>query len=175
LHPLIAVLLIAALVFALALLWLEARHRLRPASPLQLSSEGWKVKQKSDQLVVVKGRIRIHNPHPRMEVFVPELHLEPTLLGRGDLGGLTVTTAITPQQVWICRPCSGALPTGSSKSKSTAASGGALAAINWASAALATTGAPAGIAARDGAPESTGTEPVGADAGALFSCLVVWA
>ncbi len=96
-HPLIAVLLIAALVFALALLWLEARHRLRPASPLQLSSEGWKVKQKSDQLVVVKGRIRIHNPHPRMEVFVPELHLEPTLLGRGDLGGLTVTTAITPQ------------------------------------------------------------------------------
>ena len=96
-HPLIAVLLIAALVFALALLWLEARHRLRPASPLQLSSDGWKVKQKSDQLVVVKGRIRIHNPHPRMEVFVPELQLEPTLLGRGDLGGLTVTTAITPQ------------------------------------------------------------------------------
>ncbi|MBM5788223.1 MAG: F420-0:Gamma-glutamyl ligase [Cyanobacteria bacterium M_DeepCast_200m_mx_001] len=92
-----AVLLIAALVFALALLWLEARHRLRPASPLQLSSDGWKVKQKSDQLVVVKGRIRIHNPHPRMEVFVPELQLEPTLLGRGDLGGLTVTTAITPQ------------------------------------------------------------------------------
>jgi len=97
LHPLIAVLLIAALVFALALLWLEARHRLRPASPLQLSSDGWKVKQKSDQLVVVKGRIRIHNPHPRMEVFVPELRLEPTLLGRGDLSALTVTTAITPQ------------------------------------------------------------------------------
>ena len=96
-HPLIAVLLIAALVFALALLWLEARHRLRPASPLQLSSDGWKVKQKSDQLVVVKGRIRIHNPHPRMEVFVPELRLEPTLLGRGDLSALTVTTAITPQ------------------------------------------------------------------------------
>jgi len=96
LHPLIAVLLIAALVFALALLWLEARHRLRPASPLRLSSTGWKVKGKSEQLVVVKGRIRISNPHPRMEVFVPELHLEPTLLGRGDLSALTVSTAITP-------------------------------------------------------------------------------
>ena len=95
-HPLIAVLLIAALVFALALLWLEARHRLRPASPLRLSSAGWKVKGKSEQLVVVKGRIRISNPHPRMEVFVPELHLEPTLLGRGDLSALTVSTAITP-------------------------------------------------------------------------------
>ncbi|NDF62187.1 MAG: F420-0:Gamma-glutamyl ligase, partial [Synechococcaceae bacterium WBB_3_034] len=91
-----AVLLIAALVFALALLWLEARHRLRPASPLRLSSTGWKVKGKSEQLVVVKGRIRISNPHPRMEVFVPELHLEPTLLGRGDLSALTVSTAITP-------------------------------------------------------------------------------
>ena len=95
-HPLIAVLLITALVFALALLWLEARHRLRPASPLRLSSAGWKVKTKSDQLVVVKGRIRISNPHPRMEVFVPELHVEPTLLGRGDLSALTVSTAVTP-------------------------------------------------------------------------------
>jgi len=97
LHPLIAVLLIAALVFALALLWLEARHRLRPASPLQLSSTGWKVKTKSEQLVVVKGRIRISNPHPRMEVFVPEISLKPTLLGRGDLGELEIQSEIRPQ------------------------------------------------------------------------------
>ena len=99
-HPLIAVLLIAALVFALALLWLEARHRLRPASPLQLSSDGWKVKQKSDQMVVVKGRIRIHNPHPCMEVFVPELQLEPTLLGRGDLGGPSSQPATCRRSPW---------------------------------------------------------------------------
>jgi hypothetical protein len=97
LHPLIAVLLITALVFALALLWLEARHRLRPASPLQLGSGAWKVKQKSDHLVVAKGTVQIRNPHPRMEVFVPELHLEPKLLGRGDLSALTVTTRVTPQ------------------------------------------------------------------------------
>ena len=96
LHALFAVLLIAALIFGLALLWLEARHRLRPASPLRLSSAEWSVKSRSDQPVVVKGRIRIHNPHPRMEVFVPELTLHPTLLGRGDLSGLSITTSVTP-------------------------------------------------------------------------------
>ena len=47
--------------------------------------------------MVAKGTVQIRNPHPRMEVFVPELHLEPKLLGRGDLSALTVTTRVTPQ------------------------------------------------------------------------------
>ena len=91
LHPLIAFLLISALIFGLALLWLESRHRLRPASPLQISTSGWKVQREGDSQVVVKGSIQIHNPHARMEVFVPEISLEPTLLGRGDLSALTIT------------------------------------------------------------------------------------
>ena len=96
-HPLIAVLLIATLVFGLALLWLEARHRLRPASPLQLSSGGWKVQRSGDSSLEVNGHIAIRNPHARMEVFVPELELKPTLLGRGDLGEITIRSRITPQ------------------------------------------------------------------------------
>jgi hypothetical protein len=97
LHPLIAFLLISALVFGLALLWLEARHRLRPSSPLQISTSGWKVQRQGDSQVVVNGSLRIQNPHPRMEVFVPEISLQPTLLGRADLAGVSITSRITPR------------------------------------------------------------------------------
>ena len=90
-------LLVAALVLGLALLWLEARHRLRPASPLRLSSGNWSVKRKGDERLEVKGTIAITNPHARMEVFVPEIELRPTLLGRGDLQGLELKTTLTPQ------------------------------------------------------------------------------
>ena len=94
---LFAIVLIAALIFGLALLWLEARHRLRPASPLRLTSGDWKVQRQGDDKVVVRGRLSITNPHQRMEVFVPEIKLEPTLLGRGDLRGLEIRSRLTPQ------------------------------------------------------------------------------
>ncbi|GIR75030.1 MAG: hypothetical protein CM15mP77_1870 [Synechococcus sp.] len=42
----------------------------------------------------VNGVLEISNPHPRMEVFVPELQVLPTLLGKADLSALTVTTRI---------------------------------------------------------------------------------
>ena len=88
---------ISALVFGLALLWLEARHRLRPASPLQLSSADWKVLRQSERQWLIKGTVAISNPHPRMEVFVPEIRLQPTLLGRADLSDLQIHTEIRPQ------------------------------------------------------------------------------
>ena len=96
-QPLLAVLLITALIFGLSLLWLEARHRLRPASPLQLSSGDWKVQRLGDQELVVKGTLTIRNPHRRMEVFVPEIELRPTLLGRGDLSAVQIRSTITAQ------------------------------------------------------------------------------
>jgi hypothetical protein len=97
LPPLLAVLLITALAFGLALLWLEARHRLRPASPLQLSTSDWRVQRQTDRQVLVKGTLTITNPHPRMEVFVPEISLRPTLLGRADLADLQIRADIQPQ------------------------------------------------------------------------------
>jgi hypothetical protein len=97
LHPLLAVLLITALTFGLALLWLEARHRLRPASPLRLNTSDWKVLRQSDGQVLVKGTLTISNPHRRMEVFVPEIDLRPTLLGRGDLSAVEIRSEIRPQ------------------------------------------------------------------------------
>jgi hypothetical protein len=93
LPPLPAIALIAALIFGLSLLWLELRHRLRPSSPLRLDSREWSVRDAGGALEV-EGIIRIHNPHTRMEVMVPELELRPTLLGRADLTGVRVSTRV---------------------------------------------------------------------------------
>ena len=88
--------LIAPLALGLGVTWLELRHRLRPASPLRLSPSDWRV-EGSGETVRVTGWLEISNPHRRMEVFVPELRVEPVLLGRADLSGLKVSTRIEAQ------------------------------------------------------------------------------
>jgi hypothetical protein len=86
-------LLVLALLLGLTLVVLELRHRLRPASPLRLHAEDFRVEAGRDGLSV-SGMVTIHNPHHRMEVMVPEIELRPTLLGRGDLAGVTVASRI---------------------------------------------------------------------------------
>ena len=88
--------LVLLLLFGLSLLWLELRHRLRPASPLRLSPGAFQVKRKAQGLEVI-GQVSIHNPHARMEVMVPEFRVEPVLLGRGDLAEVRCEARITPQ------------------------------------------------------------------------------
>lgn len=80
----LSLLLVLLLLAGLFLLWLELRHRLRPASPLQLSAGPFQVKRKAMGLEIT-GTVTIRNPHPRMEVFVPEIQANPVLLGRTDL------------------------------------------------------------------------------------------
>ena len=82
--PTLSSLFLLVLLAGLGLLVLELRHRLRPASPLQLIPGPFQVRRRSQGLEV-SGEITIRNPHPRMEVFVPELRVEPVLLGRADL------------------------------------------------------------------------------------------
>ncbi|MFM9110460.1 MAG: F420-0:Gamma-glutamyl ligase [Prochlorococcaceae cyanobacterium] len=80
----------------LVVLWLELRHRLRPASPLQLLPGRFEVRRHGHGLEV-SGTITIRNPHPRMEVMVPEISVVPTLLGRADLQDLHCRTSITAE------------------------------------------------------------------------------
>ena len=95
LHPLISLVLAGALLFGLTLVVVELRHRLRPASPLKLRSGPWQVRSETNSLLV-EGEIQIANPHPRMEVMVPELQVLPTLLGQGRLDGVSIEIQIDP-------------------------------------------------------------------------------
>lgn len=90
-----AALMLVLLILGLAVAWLEARHRLRPASPLRLTPLDWEV-QAIDEGLLISGWLEIHNPHPRMEVMVPELTIQPVLLGQQDLSDLQTQTRITP-------------------------------------------------------------------------------
>ena len=85
--------LIAPLALGLGVAWLESRHRLRPASPLKLRALDWHV-DPSGAEVRITGLLEISNPHPRMEVFVPELRVDPVLLGKSDPSALEVSTRI---------------------------------------------------------------------------------
>ena len=83
------------LLLGLGVFWLELRHRLRPASPLSLKALDFKVKQSNSDLDV-EIWLEISNPHPRMEVMVPELQINPVLLGKADLSEVKLSTKITP-------------------------------------------------------------------------------
>ena len=89
------VLLLILLLIGLGVFWIEARHRLRPASPLKLRQLDWNVSSSGADLQL-KGWIEISNPHPRMEVMVPELQVNPVLIGSKDLSDVTVNSRITP-------------------------------------------------------------------------------
>jgi hypothetical protein len=92
---LLSIVLLFLLLFGLSLVWLELRHRLRPASPLQLEAGPFQVRREGHALEV-EGDIVIGNPHPRMEVFVPEIEVQPVLLGREDLSAVSRRVRITP-------------------------------------------------------------------------------
>ena len=89
------VLLVILLLIGLGVFWIEARHRLRPSSPLKLRQLDWSVRPSGDDLEL-QGWIEISNPHKRMEVMVPELQVNPVLIGSSDLNDVTVKTRITP-------------------------------------------------------------------------------
>ena len=88
-------LLLILLLLGLAIAWIEARHRLRPASPLVLRQSDWSINQRGASLVM-EGWLEISNPHARMEVMVPELEVHPTLIGSADLRDIVTSTRITP-------------------------------------------------------------------------------
>ena len=88
-------LLLILLLLGLAIAWIEARHRLWPASPLELRQSDWSASQNGASLEM-EGWLEISNPHGRMEVMVPELEVRPTLIGNADLRDIVTSTRITP-------------------------------------------------------------------------------
>ena len=84
---------IAPLALGLGVALLELRHRLRPSSPLRMQPKDWSVISLPGMLRI-EGVLEIQNPNSRMEVFVPDLRVNPVLLGRGDPSVLKVTTRV---------------------------------------------------------------------------------
>ena len=69
------------IIIGIFILLIELNQRLRPSSPLKLSTYDWKISKTSYGLEV-EGWLEINNPHQRMEVMVPELRITTKLLGK---------------------------------------------------------------------------------------------
>ncbi len=84
------------LLIVLLLLYFQFSDFLTANSPLMLHPIGWTSKMEPES-IVLNGSLKITNPHPKMEVMVPELSLNPILLGNQDLNSLDINIEIKPE------------------------------------------------------------------------------
>ncbi len=74
-------------------LWLEIRQKLKPASPLKIKPLTYKVADIEDQ-IEINLTLELKNPHPRMEVMVPDFSVDPILIGDKSYTNLIVKTKV---------------------------------------------------------------------------------
>ena len=81
----------------LILLALEAQYRQRPGNDLELTAGKWEFDLYEPQRYLLVGNLEFRNRTRRLEVMVPEIRAQVTLLSSGSLEGVTATTHIIPR------------------------------------------------------------------------------
>ena len=81
----------------LILLALEAQYRHRPGNDLELTAGKWEFDRYEPQQYLLVGNLEFVNRTRRLEVMVPEIRAQVTLLSSGSLEGVTTTTHIIPR------------------------------------------------------------------------------
>ena len=81
----------------LILLALEAQYRHRPGNDLELTAGKWEFDRYEPQQYLLVGNLEFVNRTRRLEVMVPEIRAQVTLLSSGSLEGVTATTHIIPR------------------------------------------------------------------------------
>tara|TARA_B100000029_G_C17530318_1_gene943041 strand:+ start:195 stop:1421 length:1227 start_codon:yes stop_codon:yes gene_type:complete len=86
-------LLLIILIVLIFVLIVEISHSLRAYSPLQLKVYDHKLVSREKGLTI-SSWIEIKNPHPRMEVMIPEMKVKPKLLGKEGVNDLIIKTTL---------------------------------------------------------------------------------
>lgn len=84
-------------VIVLVLLALDVQYRRRLGNKMELSSGKWEIEVYEPQRYVLAGELEFRNLTQRLEVMVPEIRAEVSLLSVASLDGITTTTRITPR------------------------------------------------------------------------------
>lgn len=84
-------------VIVLALVTLEAQYRQRLGNKMELTAGKWEIETYEPQRYVLAGELEFRNYTQRLEVMVPEIRAEVTLLSSGSLDGITSHATITPK------------------------------------------------------------------------------
>ncbi|MGD1902274.1 MAG: F420-0:Gamma-glutamyl ligase [Geitlerinemataceae cyanobacterium] len=81
----------------LGLLGFEAKYRQRQGNDLQFRPGSWKTIERSADRVLLVGETELYNATDALEIMIPEVSAELTLLGGGNLHGVESDIRITPQ------------------------------------------------------------------------------
>jgi hypothetical protein len=76
---------------------LEVGYRRRLGNKLELTSGDWRIETYSPSLYQLRGKLEFTNLTPRLDVMVPEIKAEVTLLSSGSIEGITTRNVITPR------------------------------------------------------------------------------
>ncbi len=93
---------VAFLILALLLLvvsgwgWLEWNYRRQPGNDLVLEPGNWQLQVKDPERYLLVGEMVFVNRTQHLEIMVPQVEAEATLLAKGSLQGITWQTQITP-------------------------------------------------------------------------------
>jgi hypothetical protein len=88
---------VAALFIGLGLLGIEIQYRRRPGNALELTAGDWNLEVYEPQRYVLVGELEFQNRTQRLEIMVPEVTAEATLLSKTSLEGVTHQIRVVPR------------------------------------------------------------------------------
>lgn len=88
---------VAAIALGIGALALERQYRRRPGNALELTSGTWNIETYEPKSYVVVGELEFQNRTKRLEIMVPEVTAEATLLSKASLDGVKTRIRVVPR------------------------------------------------------------------------------
>lgn len=89
----------ALILLGLGTLALEIQYRLRPGNQLELTQGEWNLDLSDSTHYVLRGELEFRNLTPNLEIMLPEVTAQLTLLSKASLDGIKHTIKVIPAHV----------------------------------------------------------------------------
>lgn len=89
----------ALVLLGLGTLGLEIQYRLRPGNKLELTRGEWDLDLSDDRHYVLRGEMEFQNLTSNLEIMIPEVTAELTLLSKASLDGIKHTIKVIPAHI----------------------------------------------------------------------------
>ncbi|CAD0233178.1 hypothetical protein [Planktothrix agardhii] len=89
----------ALVLLGLGTLGLEIQYRLRPGNQLELTRGEWNLDLSDDRHYVLRGEMEFQNLTSNLEIMIPEVSAQLTLLSKASLDGINHTIKVIPAHI----------------------------------------------------------------------------
>ncbi|MGL5131003.1 MAG: F420-0:Gamma-glutamyl ligase [Planktothrix sp.] len=89
----------ALVLLGLGTLGLEIQYRLRPGNKLELTRGEWNLDLSDDRHYVLRGELEFQNLTSNLEIMIPEVTAQLTLLSKASLDGIKHTIKVIPAHI----------------------------------------------------------------------------